>query len=117
MIVSILKSKWVLFSGLGLLITGIILRIALSNNPSGLVLILSGVGLKTAYIIAKARSGEYQPGKELLYLFIGLVLFLAGLYLKYHNPPFSPAILIIPGISLKVLFIIMFIRKTKKSNQ
>jgi hypothetical protein len=116
MIKDILKSKWTLFTGLATLLTGIILRVSIPDNFVGLTLILIGVGLKTVYIIAKARSGEYQPGSELIILFFGLALFLTGIYLKYNNPIFSPLLLIIPGLSLKVIFIIVFIRKTKKSN-
>ncbi len=117
MIIEILKSKWILFSGLATLLIGILFRITIPENFMGLTLILFGVGLKTFYIIAKARSGEYQPGSELIILFFGLALFLTGIYLKYHDPVFSPLLLIIPGLSLKVIFIILFIRKTKKSKE
>ena len=76
-----MKSKWTLFSGIILLIIGILLRKATSFEVFGLVLILVGVLFKTYYIISKARSGEYAPGKELFFLFIGLGLFLSGLYM------------------------------------
>jgi len=117
MIKNILRSKWILFTGLAALLTGILFRISIPENYMGLTLILTGVLLKTIYIIAKAQSGEYRPGSELLYLFIGLILFLSGIYLKNHNPPFKPLFLIVPGLGLKVLFIILFIRKTKKPHQ
>jgi apolipoprotein N-acyltransferase len=116
MITDILKSKWILITGLVVLLIGILFRISIPENFIGLTLILTGVCLKTMYIIAKAQSGEYRPGFELLYLFFGLILFLSGIYLKNHNPPFKPLFLIVPGLGLKVLFIILFIRKTKKSN-
>lgn len=116
MIKDILKSKWTLFTGLTLLLTGVIFRISSSENIVGLTLILTGVVLKTMYIIAKAQNGEYRPGLELIILFLGLSLFLTGIYLKYHNPVFSPFLLIIPGLSFKFIFIFVFIRKTKKSN-
>ncbi len=35
-----------------------------------------------------------------------------GLYLRSHEPPFNPVFLIAPGISLKVVFIILFIINT-----
>ena len=112
-----MKSKWILFSGIILLIIGIILRKATSFEVSGLVLILIGVLLKTVYIISKARNGEYVPGKELFFLLVGLGLFLSGLYMR-SAPAFSfaPA-MIIAGITLKVIFIILFIMKTKSKTK
>ena len=108
-----MKSKWTLFAGILLLILGIILRKTTDLISEGLILIIVGVAFKTYYIISKARSGEYKPGYELIFLFVGLVMFMSGLYLRSHEPPFSPALLIVPGISLKVLFIVLFIIKTR----
>jgi len=110
-----MKSKWTLFTGIILLTIGIILRNTSDLDIEGLILIIVGVLFKTYYIISKARSGEYKPGYELLFLFIGLGMFLSGLYLRVHNPLFSPAFLIIPGIALKVVFIVLFIVKIRKN--
>ena len=108
-----MKSRWTLFAGIILLILGIIIRKTTGLAAEGLVMIISGVLFKTYYIISKVRSGAYKPGYELAFLFIGLILFLAGLYIKNHHPPFNPALLIAPGLSLKVVFIILFIQKTR----
>jgi hypothetical protein len=108
-----MRSKWTLLAGIILLATGIILRRTTDLALEGLLLILTGVVLKTAYIINKARSGEYLPGYELIFLFLGLILFMSGLYLRSHEPPFNPVLLIITGITLKIVFIIMFILKTR----
>jgi hypothetical protein len=109
-----MKSKWSLFAGIILLIAGIIIRRTTGFAMEGLVMIIVGVLLKTYYIISKARSGEYKPGKELLFLFVGLGLFLAGLYLRSSTGfVYAPA-MIITGIALKVIFIILFIIKTRK---
>jgi hypothetical protein len=111
-----MKQKWTLFAGIILLIVGIIIRKTTGFAIEGLAMIIAGVLLKTYYIISKARSGEYKPGYELWFLFIGLAMFLSGLYLRSNEPPFNPAFLIFPGLSLKVVFIILFIVKSKKSN-
>ena len=112
-----MKSKWTLFAGILLLILGIILRKTTELGFEGLILIIVGVAFKTYYIISKARSGEYKPGYELIFLFVGLGMFLTGLYLRSHEPPFSPTLLIVPGISLKVVFIVLFIIKTRKTRK
>ena len=109
-----MKSKGTLFTGIILLTAGIILRKTTGFTTEGLVLIIIGVLFKAYYIYSKARRGEYNPGYELVFLFVGLILFLSGLYLRSHEPPFNPAFLIVPGISLKVVFIILFIIKGRK---
>jgi len=109
-----MKSKWTLFAGIFLLILGIVIRKTTGFAVEGLVIIIAGVLLKTFYILSKVQSGEYRPGYELLFLFFGLALFLTGLYLKSHEPPFNPMFLIASGISLKVVFIILFIVQTRR---
>jgi len=106
----------VLFTGIILLIFGIVVRKMTSYELSGLALILFGVFLKTLYIIAKARSGEYKPGRELFFLFIGLGLFFSGIYLRSLQPGMTGPILMITGIILKIIFIVLFVRNVK-SNQ
>jgi len=102
--------KPVLFAGISFLILGILLR-KISDYPTiGLFLILLGVGLKTYYIIQAIRSGLYRPGKELWLLFIGLALFLGGLYLRGEAFIFNPTYMIILGLGLKILFILRFIQ-------
>lgn len=109
--------KTILFAGIGLLILGILLR-KLSEYPAiGLVLILLGVGVKTYYIILSIRSGLYQPGRELWFLFAGLTFFLGGLYLRGKDLVLDPTYLIILGLALKVLFIIKFIQIVRLNRQ
>jgi hypothetical protein len=110
-----LKSKWTLFVGIALLTAGIVLRKMTGLAVEGLAVILLGVALKTLYIISKARSGEYVPGKELYFLFIGLSLFLGGLYLRAQSGASYSIAMIIAGISLKITFIILFIIKTRQT--
>ncbi len=112
------KTKKILLLGIILLVAGILLKKLILLEILGLILIITGVTLKAIYIIAKFKSGEYQPGKELLFLVAGLILFFTGLYLKNINQNFiEPIYLIVFGLTLKVIFIIKFIiivRSNKK---
>jgi hypothetical protein len=116
----VIKSKAFLFIGIILLVVGIILINKVEMDMLGLVAIVTGVTIKIIYIFAKVKSGEYKPGKELMLLVIGLLLFLTGLYLQGINQTLiKPIYLITFGIILKILFIIKFIQivqSKKKSN-
>ncbi len=108
--------KSLLFVGIILLVVGILIRKLTSQDVLGLLMIIAGVICKTVYIVAKARSGEYQPGKELIFLGLGLVLFLSGLYLRKHDQNLSyPLYMIVVGLMLKIVFIVRFIQIVKKS--
>ena len=110
-----LRSKVLLFTGIILLLLGIMIKNITSQEAFGLTFIIAGVLLKTIYIISKARSGEYKPGKELYFLGVGLVFFLSGLYLKSQGTDFiHPLYLIVIGISLKIIFIVRFIQVVRK---
>lgn len=108
-----MKSKGLLFVGIFLLVIGILLRKVGDFPLTGLILILSGVTLKTIYIIAKIRSGAYKPGREMLYLFIGLALFMTGLNVRDDFKGIFPLILIVSGLALKIIFIVKFILITR----
>ena len=111
-----MKSKTLLFIGILLLILGIFIRKMTSLEVLGLLFILIGVLCKTVYIIAKARSGEYVPGKELIFLGVGLLLFLSGLYMRSLDQNLiDPSYLIVSGIGLKIIFIIRFIQIVRKA--
>lgn len=113
-----MKSKGLLFVGILLLVIGIVIKKSTPMNILGLVLIITGVTFKTIYIISKARSGEYKPGKELIFLLVGLILFFLGLYLRNMNQPYiKPIYLIISGITLKIIFIVRFIQIVKSSKK
>ncbi len=109
-------TKRLLFVGILLLIFGILIRKLTDFDGIGLLLILVGVICKTIYIIKKINTGEYKPGGELTFLFIGLFIFLIGIYLKrVDQETIDPNYLIGLGLLLKVVFIIMFIQILKKS--
>ena len=113
-----MKLKGVLFAGIVLLVGGIILRKTTPLETVGLALIIIGVILKTIYIVIKSKRGEYKPGKELILLFAGLSIFFTGLYLRNSDqPPIEPIYLIVLGISLKVGFIIGFIKNVRSNKK
>ena len=111
-----MKEKWTLFVGILLLTLGIVLKKTTNLDSLSILLMVSGVMFKSYYIIDKIRSGKYNPGWEFGMLFAGLALFLSGLYFRAHNAPFNPLLLIFSGISLKVIFVIVFIIKIRKGN-
>jgi hypothetical protein len=107
----VMKSKVLLFTGIILLVSGILLRKTTSLDAFGLSLILIGVTYKSIYIIQKVRNGSYQPGKELILLVLGLLLFLTGLYLRDMKQVLVyPIYFIVLGITLKIFFIVRFIQ-------
>jgi len=109
-----LKLKKLLFIGILLLVVGILLKKLFQMDVLGLVLIITGVTFKVIYILAKVKSGEYKPGKELVFLGAGLLFFFTGLYLKNQNQTLiNPTYLIVFGLTLKVIFIIRFIKIVK----
>ena len=106
-----MKSKVLLFIGIILLVAGIILKKMTQMDALGLTSIIIGVTFKSIYILAKVRSGEYKPGKELIFLVAGLLFFLTGLYLRGNEQTLiKPIYLIVLGITLKITFIIRFIQ-------
>lgn len=112
-----MRSKWTLFTGIILLITGIILRVNTELGYAPILFIIAGVILKTYYIIGKARKGEYKPGYELIFLFVGLFMFLSGIYLRSQELTFNPFFLILSGITLKVIFVILFIANIRSNRK
>ena len=106
-----MKSKSVLFTGIILLVVGILLRKMTQMDVVGLAAIITGVTCKLIYIVLKARNGEYKPGTELFILAVGLLLFFTGLYLRgVEQNLIKPIYLIVSGITLKIIFIIKFIQ-------
>jgi threonine/homoserine efflux transporter RhtA len=106
-----MKLKSLLFIGVILLTIGILLRKMTQMDDIGLSFIITGVLCKTIYIVTKARNGEYKPGKELIVLALGLLLFLIGLYLRnIKQNLMNPIYFIVLGITLKLIFIVRFIQ-------
>jgi threonine/homoserine efflux transporter RhtA len=113
-----MKSKALLFTGIILLVIGILLRKMTQMDVIGLAAIITGVTCKLIYIVSKARSGEYKPGTELYVLAFGLLLFFTGLYLRgIEQNLIKPIYLIVIGITFKIIFIIRFIQIIRSSKK
>jgi len=113
-----MKSKGLLFIGIILLVFGIVLKKSTQMDTLGLASFITGVTLKSIYILSKVRSGEYKPGKEVAFLIVGLILFFMGLYLRKSNQAFiKPIYLIVIGITFKIIFIIRFIQIVKSAKK
>ena len=108
-----MNQNWTLIAGIILLIIGIITRKTTEFEITGLILILIGVFYKGKYVVDKSRRGEYQPGVELVFLAVGVVMFLLGLYLRSAENISYAITMIILGLSLKLVFVILFIIKTR----
>jgi len=104
-----MKSKWTLFIGIILLVTGIILRVITDLVYVPILFIIVGVSFKTFFVIGKGRDGDYKPGYELVFLFVGLLMFLSGIYLRSPELNFISSFLVVSGLMLKVVFVILFI--------
>ena len=113
-----MKSKLLLFTGIILLVVGILVRKITAFDVIGLTTIITGVTCKLIYIVSKIKSGEYKPGTELFILATGLLLFFTGQYLKNIDQNLiNPIYLIVLGIILKIVFIFRFIQIVRASKK
>ena len=103
--------RQVLYLGIVLLVIGILFQCQSQLEEIGIYLIIGGVLCKLAYITSVIKSGLYQIGMEILFLLAGLVLFYIGKS-DLGNTLLSE-ILMGSGISLKIIFVIIFIRKIR----
>jgi len=110
-----MKNKWPLFTGLTLLTVGIIFKIILDNVAFPVFLIATGILFKVYFIFNKIKTEKYQPGYELILLILGLGFFFSGIHLKNTVYFIEPVYLKIVGILFKVIFLVLFIRKTKNN--
>ncbi len=108
-----MNSKVTLFIGIFFLIAGILLKKTTELFFLAIALMVIGVSLKTLYIIGKAKSGAYKPGYELGLVVVGLLLLFSGIYFREDLPNFYSGFLIGSGISLKIIFVILFIIQVK----
>jgi hypothetical protein len=108
-----MKNKWLLFSGLALLTAGVILKLIFENSVIPVILIITGIVFKIYFIINKIIRTSYKPGYELFFLAIGLALFISGMYLKNPVLFIEPVCLKIVGLLFKLIFVFLFIQKTK----
>jgi len=112
-----MKLKWILFIGIILLVIGIILRVITDLGYEPILLIIVGVSFKTYYVIGKARDGDYKPGYELVFLFVGLSMFLSGIYLRSLKLNLISSFLVVSGLILKVVFVVLFIINIRNNGE
>ena len=70
--IDVMKSKWPLYLGIFLLTIGIVLRVATHFDPWSLIILLTGVAFKIAFILSKIISKEYKVGYEIGHLIVVL---------------------------------------------
>ena len=112
-----MNTKYFLYLGLILLLLGVVFRYFTPFMVMGLGLIISGVILKLIYIAMAMAKGQYKPGTESLYLIVGLGLLFLGIWYKTNIEASFGYILMVIGLSLKALFILVFVRKIKQHKE
>ena len=105
--------KALLYLGAALLTLGVVFKIFTELSTVSIILIVAGALLKITSVQIRISKG-YKPGIEFIFLISGLALFLPGVYIEGINQYFNPLFIMVPGIILKSLFIILFIKKLRK---
>ncbi|NNK82150.1 MAG: hypothetical protein HKO92_03390 [Flavobacteriaceae bacterium] len=109
-----MSTKYLLITGIISLIIGVLIKLNFQSVHIGHYLIAIGIAFKIIYIVIKVRNDEYNPGKEVLFLIFGLLLFFTGLYATEIVQKFiRPLFLIVFGVILKLVFIVRLINITK----
>jgi hypothetical protein len=112
-----MNTKYILYLGLILLLAGVVFRFITPFMVAGLGLIISGVILKVVYIALAIAKGQYKPGTESLFLFVGLGLLFVGIWYKTNIEVTFGYVLVGLGLCLKALFVIFFVRKIKQEKE
>lgn len=109
-----MKSKYLIYAGIILLVTGIVLSAMEIMSVLALLLIISGILLKLTFLIINKLNRSYKPGYELLILLVGLGLFVMGKYSEIDFISRYATVFLLTGISCKFTFVLLFL--LKKSN-
>lgn len=112
-----IRKKKYLYIGLFFLYIAILLKI-LGNSPLSVCFLVGAVFFKILFAVEYAKKGLYKPGYELVFLVIGLFLFLSGLY-STSLPLFIPSKwwLMAPGLAFKFFFLFILISKIRKASK
>lgn len=110
-----MKSKYFLYIGILLLLVGILLRYFSPYVEVGLGLVLIGVILKLSYLSLAMLRRKYKPRAEILLLVLGLGFLFLGLWHKLNVSELVGYGMIVIAVVLKLIFISLFIRKTRQS--
>lgn len=112
---TIVKLKWLLYIGIVLVVSGIVLKKMLLLGSLPILLLILGGSMKLLFLILSWRNGSFRPGYEMLLLVFGLGLFFTGLYVKHPVVVDYKSFFLPSGVFLKLLFIILIIRKKYKN--
>lgn len=109
------RIKLLLMFGGTFILVGIILRLMDVSGVLPIIMFLTGGLLKAMYMVIGVRSGRFRIGSEIVLLIVGVVLVLAGVFIKTSAEyAHMYAWLLISGIVLKTTFIVLFFRKQRK---
>jgi len=95
------------------LVIGIVLRTIGVWGMLPYLIIILGAFSKITYIVLSMKNNKYKAGYELLVLYSGLLMFFCGLYFRNNHSWEYAQILIFTGITFKILFVVLFVRKLR----
>src|SRR5690554_2381018 len=106
--------KALFFTGLTLIISGILLKISTPETWISSVLISLGGTAKILFLVLTLRKNKLRPGYEMLFLLAGLALVILGAQLRKEPSTLAFALpATLSGLLLKSAFILLFIRKVR----
>ncbi len=112
-----MRKKTLLYIGILLLVTGIILKFIVASNFISFPFIISGIILKLIYLIRSIVTKEVKLGGEIFLLIIGISFVLIGGHLKTTSNYFMlHPVLITVGVVCKIIFVAVWIKKAYKTN-
>lgn len=108
------KYRWLLYTGLAFILSGILAQILSFNAPIPGILISIGGIIKITFLTLIIRQAGISPGYEMLYLLFGLTFIILGAHLRGSDIHLAYAMTsTILGASLKLLFLFILIKKIR----
>jgi len=106
-----------LITGLIFIVAGLAIKSLNYNILLGNILIVSGIISKLVFLIITLKAKAYKPGSEALFLVAGLLIFLTGMiFRELTGSGCIASILLASGITLKLVFLMLFFKKFKSNN-
>ncbi len=109
--------KKFLYIGFMFLYIGILTRNLTDTLLLGNLFFFTGIGLKILFLILKIKTSNYKLGREVFLFITGLTLFLSGIYIVNSTSTILKPSLMVSGILLKISFIVIVLKKIKTKNQ
>lgn len=112
-----MRKKILLYLGILLLVTGIILKVIIASGVIPHTFIIAGITLKMIYLIRAIVTKEVKLGAEIFLLIIGISMVLIGAHLKTTSNYFMlHPVFITVGVVCKIIFVAVWIKKVYKTN-